>query len=168
MNILRWLLLLPISILCSIIFPYLYKQIVELFVSENTFADSYLLNGANFFLQGTLFIVSTYFIAPKFKIQTLKIFLILWFLTVVFGDYYLYSTHRENIGIWNSLLRIIGALLAYINITLEHKDETIHLINETNEETKQEKPNNNNDQPKLTRSQTILLRVMKMRAENKE
>lgn len=70
----------------------------------------------------------------------MKIFLILWILVVVFGDYYLYSTNRENIGIWNSLLRIIGASLAYINITLEHKDETIHLSDEINEETKQEKP----------------------------
>lgn len=166
MNILRWLLILPVSILCSIIFPYLYQQIAELFVSKNTFADSYLLNGTNFFLQGILFIVPAYFVAPKFKIQTLKIFLILWILIVVFGDYYLYSTNRENVGVWNSLLRIFGALLAYLNIILEHKDETIHLNDENTQESK--KTNNNDQQPTLTRSQIILLRVMKKRAENKD
>jgi hypothetical protein len=135
MNILRWLLILPISILCSIIFPYLYQQIAEIFVSKNTFEESYLLNGANFFLQGILFIVPAYFVAPKFKIQTLKILLILWSIVVVVGDYYLYSTTRENIGIWNSILRIIGASLAYLNITLEHKDELITI----------QKPENNQE-----------------------
>lgn len=142
----------------------MYQQIAGLFVSENTFADSYLLNGTNFFLQGILFIVPVYFIAPNFKIQTLKIFLILWILVVVFGDYYLYSTNRENIGIWNSLLRIIGASLAYINITLEHKDETIHLNDEINEETKQQKPINLTE----TERQILINQIKEKASKNPE
>lgn len=143
----------------------MYQQIARLFVSENAFADSYILNGTNFFLQGILFIVPVYFIAPKFKIQTLKIFLILWILVVVFGDYYLYSTNRENIGIWNTLLRIIGASLAYINITLEHKNENIHLINKINEESIEEEK-----QIKLTETerQILINRIKENASKNPE
>ncbi|MFT5760923.1 MAG: hypothetical protein ACI8WA_000024 [Polaribacter sp.] len=122
MNILRWILVLPVSIICSIIFPYLYQQLVQLFLSSNTFANSFLLNGSLFLLQGLFFIVPVYLIAPKFKIQTLNIFLIIWVLIVIVGDYYLFSTNRENVGIWNSVLRIIGAFLCYINIKLSEKE----------------------------------------------
>ena len=94
-------------------------------MSKNTFADTFILSGTSFFLQGIFFIVPTYFIVPKYKIQTLKVFLIIWILVVVLGDYYLYITKRENVGIWNSILRVLGALMAYLNILLEHKDETI-------------------------------------------
>lgn len=166
MNTIRWIFLLPISILSSIIFPYFYQKIAELFVSVNTFTDSFFLNGTNFFLQGIFFIVPAYFIAPKFKIQTLKIFLILWIFIVVFGDYYLYHTNRENVGVLNSIIRIVGALLAYVNITLENNDEKIILNNENIEEIQE--PKQDNQQQKLTRSQIILLKVMKERAENKE
>lgn len=136
MNILRWIFLLPIAILCSIIFPYLFQQLVEIFVSKNTFADTFILNGSYFFLQGIFFIVPTYFIVPKYKIQTLKVFLIIWLLVVVLGDYYLYITKRENVGIWNSILRVLGALMACLNIILEHKDETI----DSKQEEKPKKP----------------------------
>lgn len=139
MNTIRWIIILPISITCSIIFPYLYQLLVEIFIEENTFADSFFLNGTNFILQGIFYIVPVYFLAPKYKSQTLKLFLILWIVIVIVGDYYLYYTNRENVGVWNSLLRIIGALLAYINIVLEHKNEIIDLSNENNEKTKQEK-----------------------------
>jgi hypothetical protein len=127
-------------------------------VSENTFADSFLLNGINFFLQGLLFIVPAYFIAPKYKIQTLKIFLILWILVVVFSEYYLHSTIIGNVGIWNSILRIIGASLAYLNITLEHKDETIHLKHEkiTNESLKEIE----NINPKTPISRIEVLKIL--------
>jgi hypothetical protein len=121
MNILRWILVLPISVISSIIFPYLYQIIIEFFIDKETFAGSFFLNGANFLIQGIFFIVPAYLIAPKFKKHTLTIMLFIWILIVVIGDYYLYSNNRENISIWNSILRIIGAVLAYINIKLSEK-----------------------------------------------
>jgi len=115
----------------------MYQLLVEFVVTKNTFEDSFFLSGLNFFLQGIFFIVFAYFISPKFKIKTLKIFLILWILIVVVGDYYLYYKNMQNVGIWNSILRILGALLAYLNITLEHKNEVVMLNNEETTEKKQ-------------------------------
>ena len=94
MNILRWFLILPISILSSIFFPYLYQQIVELFISKNSFAGSFIIDGASFFLQGLFFMVSVYLITPKFKNTVLIVFLILWIFTVIFGNYYLYNINN--------------------------------------------------------------------------
>lgn len=121
MNILRWFLILPISILSSIFFPYLYQQIVELFISKNSFAGSFIIDGASFFLQGLFFMVPVYLIAPKFKNIVLIVFLILWIFTVIFGNYYLYNINRDYVGFWNSFLRVLGALLAFINIKLSNK-----------------------------------------------
>lgn len=126
MNILRWILVLPISIICSIIFPYLYQIIIEFIIDKETFAGSFFLNGTNFFLQGIFFIVPAYLIVPKFKIQTLKLLLVIWVLFIFFGESYLYNKNLENTGVWNSILRVIGALLAYFNIILKHKEETIN------------------------------------------
>jgi hypothetical protein len=121
MKYLRYIFALPISIICTVVFPYLYVLLIDTVIFDNSFAKLFIFDGTPFILQGIIFIIPAYFIIPKFKNQAMIVFLILWYVVVIFGDSYLYNTNSSNVGAWNSFLRLLGATLASLNIFLESR-----------------------------------------------
>ena len=118
-NALLWISIIPVSILCSFLIPIVYEKIVGLVISPESWASTYISTYAASFFQGILFVVPSYFLAPKYKKQTALIMVFLCAIFMITGQI-LYSKYTGAEMVYIPItISIIGAILAYINLSLD-------------------------------------------------
>ncbi len=112
-NSLLWISIIPISIICSIFIPEIYKRFILFFISEeDTIVSTILIKWTLFFLQGALAIMPAFFLAPKHKIKAAGILCVVFVLISIYGEYYL-RQHNSGIGYLQVFARILGSVMAY-------------------------------------------------------
>ena len=119
-NFLLWISILPISILLSFFVPLAYEKVINLIVSPESSANLYIVTYASSFFQGILFVVPSYFLAPRFKEQTALVMVFVFALLMIVGQV-LYTNYTKTEMIYIPIIiSILGAVLAYINLSLEN------------------------------------------------
>jgi hypothetical protein len=112
--ILKWIFILPICILGSYLLPYITTIGLGLYINPDDKFWRFLINLISQFSQGGIFVGLSYAIAPKFKKETIFVFLILLFIYVLLLAYYLITNNvLEYIDWFGCLLLISGGIYGY-------------------------------------------------------
>ena len=121
MNALRWIFILPLCFLISIIFSYVNTFFVGFFIDPDSKIWKTIFEIFFNWTQGYFFVSAAFVIAPKFKIQTTLIFLILWTLFVIISTKLLILNNLEHLPLFDCIILIMGGLSAYLSIKFEKK-----------------------------------------------
>ena len=114
-NFLLWASIIPVSVLCCIFIPEIYKRIVSLIISPDNYISIYVSDLAPLFFQGGLFVMQSFLLAPKYKIQTALIMYIAFIFINIIGEYYL-QQHNNGIGYFYIFIRILGATVMFFSM----------------------------------------------------
>jgi len=112
--VLRWISILPLAFVLSILIPNIYQWIVSLFIPNNGFIHTFSYEYIAFYIGGTMFVIPS-LIAPKYIKETSLILTT----TFIVGAIVNVFLNRNSDGMFEILLQstfgIIGALIMIYN-----------------------------------------------------